>query len=378
VAAGYQPLDSDLTAIAALTTTAYGRALLSTTDAPTLRTAIGLGQTDAPTFLAQSLTGQSLTASEATNLLNLSATWNTIGSPSLIYGRVTNTNSSPTANLIDLGTFAGGSLFSVDKTGAATLAAVTSLGIVIANNNASAMRDGGVTIGNAGPLAWSTSATAGSSRGTFLYRDGADGILAQRNGTAKQVHRVYNTFLGTTANEWGGFDWLTTANTLRIGTEHGGTGTARPIDFVTGGVVRMSIGTGGVVNIAGNITGGGYFQAAAGSYLFWAGRSIMSSPADSVILLQNQALADFSRLQLGGTTSAFPALSRSGNGIAIVAADASQFTPLTSLYQRFGTGTPEGVVNAPAGAVYHRSDGGTGTSLYVKESLSGSTGWVAK
>ena len=39
VAAGYQPLDSDLTAIAALTTTSFGRALLALADAAALRTA---------------------------------------------------------------------------------------------------------------------------------------------------------------------------------------------------------------------------------------------------------------------------------------------------------------------------------------------------
>ena len=42
VAAGYQPLDSDLTAIAALTTTIYGRALLALADAAALRTTAGL------------------------------------------------------------------------------------------------------------------------------------------------------------------------------------------------------------------------------------------------------------------------------------------------------------------------------------------------
>lgn len=39
----YQPLDSDLTAIAALSTTAYGRALLALADAAAGRTALGLG-----------------------------------------------------------------------------------------------------------------------------------------------------------------------------------------------------------------------------------------------------------------------------------------------------------------------------------------------
>lgn len=41
--AGKQPLDSDLTAIAALTTTAFGRALLTLSDAPAIRSYIGAG-----------------------------------------------------------------------------------------------------------------------------------------------------------------------------------------------------------------------------------------------------------------------------------------------------------------------------------------------
>lgn len=43
VASGYQPLDSDLTAIAALTTTTYGRAFLALADAAAARTALALG-----------------------------------------------------------------------------------------------------------------------------------------------------------------------------------------------------------------------------------------------------------------------------------------------------------------------------------------------
>jgi hypothetical protein len=41
-------------------------------------------------------------------------------------------------------------------------------------------------------------------------------------------------------------------------------------------------------------------------------------------------------------------------------------------------GTPEGSVTAPVGSLYTRTDGGAGTTLYVKESGSGNTGWVAK
>ena len=43
-----------------------------------------------------------------------------------------------------------------------------------------------------------------------------------------------------------------------------------------------------------------------------------------------------------------------------------------------GTGTPEGVVTAGIGTLFLRTDGGASTTLYVKESGTGNTGWVAK
>lgn len=43
-----------------------------------------------------------------------------------------------------------------------------------------------------------------------------------------------------------------------------------------------------------------------------------------------------------------------------------------------GTGSPEGVVTAPVGSFYSRTDGGAATSFYVKESGASNTGWVAK
>jgi hypothetical protein len=43
-----------------------------------------------------------------------------------------------------------------------------------------------------------------------------------------------------------------------------------------------------------------------------------------------------------------------------------------------GAGSPEGVVTASVSTLYVRTDGGAGTTLYVKETGSGNTGWVAK
>ena len=51
----------------------------------------------------------------------------------------------------------------------------------------------------------------------------------------------------------------------------------------------------------------------------------------------------------------------------------TQYTGITT-----GLGSPEGVLTAPVGTLYRRQNGGTSTTLYVKESGSGNTGWVAK
>ncbi len=48
-------------------------------------------------------------------------------------------------------------------------------------------------------------------------------------------------------------------------------------------------------------------------------------------------------------------------------------TPILS-----GKGSPQGVVKAPVGTLYLRSDGGAGTTLYVKEAGTGSDGWTGK
>lgn len=43
-----------------------------------------------------------------------------------------------------------------------------------------------------------------------------------------------------------------------------------------------------------------------------------------------------------------------------------------------GTGSPEGVITARPGSMYTNESGGAGTTLYIKESGAGNTGWIAK
>ena len=52
------------------------------------------------------------------------------------------------------------------------------------------------------------------------------------------------------------------------------------------------------------------------------------------------------------------------------------FSPM--IIDHLGTGTPEGVIQARVGSIWRRRDGGAATSLYIKESGTGNTGWIGK
>jgi len=266
-----------------------------------IRSAIGLGQTDAPTFLAQSLTNNASIASgkiiiglDGTNDYTIQAYQ---GATKV--GRI---GFNELSNNIVIAPFAD------------TLTVFT----------------GGIALG--------------ANKNTVLLRDGADGILAQRNGTNAQAFRVFNTFLGTTANEWAELDWKTDG-TLRLGTNQAGTGAIKAVNFVVGGTARWGISgttnpstTGHLlattdntydigaatanrpanINAASSVRGE-YFSMTSG--LTGVTRSYLQSPSTGVVTLFNAAGNDFGRLQLGGTTSAFPAIKRVGAGIEIRTAD---------------------------------------------------------
>lgn len=57
------------------------------------------------------------------------------------------------------------------------------------------------------------------------------------------------------------------------------------------------------------------------SLITWLTRSVISSPSNGVLRLTNNAQTDFTRLQFGGTTSAFPAIGRNLNVLEILGAD---------------------------------------------------------
>lgn len=106
------------------------------------------------------------------------------------------------------------------------------------------------------------------------------------------------------------------------------------------------------IYIAGTGTFGGNviaadLQAGNGNFISWAGRSAMSSPASGQIELTDSSLADFGRLQFGGTSSSYPALKRSSTTLQARLADDSGYTQLISK----GTATNDDAVAGNIGEI---------------------------
>ena len=113
------------------------------------------------------------------------------------------------------------------------------------------------------------------------------------------------------------------------------------------GRIWIASGTGGLMSI---ITGSGN-----SGLRIRANRIYLESNAnpnvEQVALTQSPASANKGKVQLNGTSGPFW-ISHAG--------------------------TPEGAITAPVGSMYTRTDGGAGTTLYIKESGTGNTGWIAK
>ena len=264
----------------------------------------------------------------------------------------------------------------LDIAGAVTAAGyytATSGGVSLVANGLWQQGTGHLTLASGAILGWSGQANVNIDQpgDTRLQRDEAY-HLALRNGTNGQKFSVYGTYPNATAWERFTITAPTSGNVL-LGTYKGTDGIARGLEFQTNGVTRMTIGASGITYLEGNnnvISGFRFYGLGSNS------------------LLIDNGVGSFNRLLLGGTSSSYPALKRVGSEFQIVKADTTaadnvaagdaDLTFIEDRYRRKGAGTPEGVVTAPIGAVYHNTTGGAGTSFYVKESGTGNTGWVGK
>jgi hypothetical protein len=120
------------------------------------------------------------------------------------------------------------------------------------------------------------------------------------------------------------------ANLTITGSQGTGTGAGGSIIFQvaqagSSGSAQNALATALTIASTTDATFANAVNAGATSHIGFSARSRLSSPADGVIRFSNNALADFDRLQFGGTTSSFPALKRSSTTLQARLADDSAF-----------------------------------------------------
>lgn len=457
-ASTYQPLDSDLTAIAALTTTSYGRELLTRADAAAVRSALSLG----------TLATQTATITDYLTIASAASMYQPLATPLTTFANLSNASGVLTNNgsgtLSYTATSTGGNTFGFD---AGKIAVYSDSGQFTA---ASALRltEGptvmGVWFGSDRLAKESTTTvrtwTLPNQTGTIALR-GANifDALQQFSGTDHAGLRLNNLTttqrdaIGTPAA--GMVIWNTTA--ARIQAYNGSAWTAGMVrldgDTMTGTLVlpagtvsapsltfgdstsgiyrsasgEVAITSGGTqrlrsttsgVTVTGTLTigsgaitdlGGGQLSiTSAGHYAFSSGFSatgllrVSTSGNAGGNYAQWSALAAHTAIQRDAanaqafyvantytsTTSYEAAGIRWSSNVAIFgpvkgsgggsSRNAQYHTTETGVFWSSGTGSPESAVTAPVGSIYTRTDGGASTTLYIKESGTGNTGWIAK
>jgi len=101
--------------------------------------------------------------------------------------------------------------------------------------------------------------------------------------------------------------------------------------------------------------------------------ALIRNTANDGVFFANADVSKYAGLKTDGTFATNGAISAGAAtfaGAVSVSGTAATFTS--------GTGSPESVKTAPVGSLYTRTDGGASTTLYVKESGAGNTGWIAK
>lgn len=312
--------------------------------------AIAMSPTDTS---AMTVTGYSLTGSNAQSLLDISGTWNTSGTPTLIKANVTDTASNAASRLLDL-QVGGVSFFAIRKDGSIGLGnghAMTASIVGIHGGNGGSIHvgapsgnvylgitnvfggtmlvglgAGGAKLGSGSVYSWSSDSTSYGAADVILARDAAN-TLALRNGVNAQAFRVYNTYTDASNYERGFIRYSTGSGVaaLDIGTEQAGTGTARPLQFVVQGAYILKLGTnghllwntdntydigasgatrprnvytGGFVSASGEVASQVGFNSISTGYYWFNGRLIIRSPSDGVVRFTNNAADGFTELQL--------------------------------------------------------------------------------
>lgn len=219
--------------------------------------------------------------------------------------------------------------------------------------------------------------TTASSTNKITFADtvlSGSGSLA---GSLVNMTQTWNTSGAPTAIKLNVTNTASGAAALLMDLQIGGVSQFK-VDKAGVGTFAGALSTGGAITTSFNVSGNSWLgstlvRSGATSGFQWNGRSFMASPADGQITFSNSALTDFTRLNLGGTTSSFPSIKRNGTAINFRLADDSADADITLKgFTATGKGTFDATmtaggttgnqtINKPAGSVNIAAAGTTVT-----------------
>ena len=273
-------------------------------------------QSVATTLLGSTtLSGATITADAP--VLNLAQTWNNAAITFTgLKLNATDTASAAASLLMDL-QVGGTSRFNVRKDGQiVTQGGMSAQGALLTTSYLQADAAAGVWLRNAaGELAFGNPSDLKLTR-----RDPANLRFGAADAAAPVAQKlsVQSVVAGTT-NTAG-------ANLTITGSQGTGTGAGGSIIFQvalagSSGTAQNALVTALTIASTTDATFANAVSAGATSYIAFSSRSRLYSPADSIILLSNNGVSNFDRLQFGGTTSSFPAIKRSSASLIVRLAD---------------------------------------------------------
>jgi hypothetical protein len=138
----------------------------------------------------------------------------------------------------------------------------------------------------------------------------------------------------------------------------------------------FKVDSAGAVTVGAALTAGTSVLAGSTSFLGFTARSLISSPADGNILLQNSTASTFGLLLCGGTTASFPAIKRNAAALQFRLANDSGFCAIEFGIPKFSGTNSTGAGSALLGA---NSPAVTLTAPYTWATVTtsdGSTGYI--
>ena len=241
---------------------------------------IGSTTRNSGAFTTLNATNGTITASAP--VLDLSQTWNNAATTFTAFRlNVTNTASNSASRIFDI------------QRGGTSLWGVNAGGDFVSSTNGVNARS--VYVGAFAPADIAITSNTASIRlgiidDTNLQREGT-GTLAQRSATTAQTFRLYNTFTDASNYERGFMRW--SSNVLQIGTEKGGTGSARALEFQTDGTTRLTIATNGAATFANGLATSGGWSFTSGHHvivtaaLYWNGGPVLVKDANNILGLRD-------------------------------------------------------------------------------------------